>query len=250
MQSQVDAPARLLASESSWRRSALERVKVRIGTSAFPLRLAQEIRIEAHLGAVRLRNRLDPGMRRCARELARLRELRLHFGCGSRVLEGWINLDGWSAPGIDYVCDLRVGLPLADDSCAVIFSEHVLEHFDPQFVPRVLGELRRVLRSGGTLRIVVPDCAKFARAYASGDLTWFRTAVPDAATAGDALNDTFRNHFHRFAYDFETLAGALRQAGFREIRESAHQASALAELRIDQEVPSRIVSNLYLEARK
>jgi predicted SAM-dependent methyltransferase len=238
----MPAPQRPASLKESIRRRSLRTV--------IPFLLLQEIKIEAHLFGVRLRNRIDPQMRARAAELMRARNACLHFGCGTSILPGWINLDGWVREGVDYVCDLRARLPLADASCRLIYTEHVLEHIDRQFIPQVLAELRRVLMPGGRLRIVVPDCEKFAAAYARDDREWFRVAVPDCNSRGEGLNDIFRHHFHRFIYDFQTLEAALRAAGFASIRGSEHRASDIAELRVDQEEPSRMISNLYVEASR
>jgi predicted SAM-dependent methyltransferase len=218
--------------------------------SGVPFLFLQEIKIEAHLLGVRLRNRIDPRIRARAAELMGARNASLHFGCGTSILPGWINLDGWRRDGVDYVCDLRARLPLGDASCRLIYTEHVIEHIDRQFMPQVLAELHRVLTPGGRIRIVVPDCEKFSAAYTRDDREWFRAAVPGCNSRGEGLNDIFRNHFHRFIYDFQSLEAALGAAGFVSIRRSEHRASDIAELRVDQDEPSRIVSNLYVEASR
>jgi predicted SAM-dependent methyltransferase len=230
--------------------SLKEFIRRRSLRTGVPFLLLQEIKIEAHLLGVRARNRIDPRMRARAAQLMRARNACLHFGCGTSILPGWINLDGWPRKDVDYVCDLRARIPLADASCRLIYTEHVLEHIDRQFMPAVLTELRRVLAPGGRLRIVVPDCEKFAAAYARNDREWFRAAVRDCGSFGDGLNDIFRNHFHRFIYDFQTLEWALRSAGFVSIQRSEHRASDIPELRVDQDEPSRVISNLYVEASR
>jgi predicted SAM-dependent methyltransferase len=230
--------------------SLKELIRRRSLRTGVPFLLLQEIKIEAHLLGVRLLNRFDPRMRARAAELMHVRNACLHFGCGTSILPGWINLDGWWREGVDYVCDLRARLPLADASCRLIYTEHVLEHIDRQFVPQVLGELRRVLTPSGSIRIVVPDCEKFALAYTRDDREWFRVAVPDCNSRGEGLNDIFRNHFHRFIYDFQSLEAALRAAGFVSIQRSQHRTSDIAELRVDQDEPSRVISNLYVEASR
>jgi predicted SAM-dependent methyltransferase len=227
-----------------------EFIRRRLLRTGVPFLFVQEIKIEAHLLGVRLRNRIDPRTRARAAELMHARNACLHFGCDTSILPGWINLDGWARYGVDYICDLRARLPLADASCRLIYTEHVLEHIDRQFVPQVLCELYRVLMPGGRIRIVVPDCEKFADAYARDDREWFRIAVPDCNSRGEGLNDIFRNHFHRFIYDFQTLEVALRAAGFVAIQRSDHRASDIAELRVDQDEPSRVISNLYVEATR
>lgn len=224
--------------------------KRRIITSPVPLRYVQETRMEAHLWTVRVRGRIDPRLRRRAAHLRTLDGAKLHFGCGTRILPGWVNVDGWNRRGVDYLCDLRQPLPLKNGSCRLIFTEHVIEHIDSQFRSAVFEELHRILKRGGTLRIVGPDCGQFARAYAGDRVEWFEEAAAEWPTKGEALNQIFLSHFHRFVDDFETLKLALQAAGFSEVVESTHMCSPTPELRIDLELPSRTVSNLYVEGRK
>ena len=51
---------------------------------------------------------------------------RLHVGCGSLILPGWINVDLESQPGVDHVLDVRRGLPFGN--LRYVFAEHFLEH--------------------------------------------------------------------------------------------------------------------------
>ena len=77
--------------------------------------------------------------------------LRLNVGCGTDVLEGWINLDIADLPGVDIVHQLGASpIPLADESVAVICARDILEHVD--LVP-VMADLCRVLEPGGVLLI-------------------------------------------------------------------------------------------------
>ena len=106
--------------------------------SPVPMRVVQEVRMEVHLGLVRVRRRVHPRVRAQERVLSEMTGVTLHYGCGSRILAGWLNIDGWASPGIDFVTDLRQPLPLADRSCRLIFSEHVFEHIDRPFRVGVL----------------------------------------------------------------------------------------------------------------
>ncbi len=227
-----------------------QNLKTRIANSAIPLELVQQIRVEAHLSAVRLRSRISPRLRRRAAELAALWDVKLNFGCGRRVLPGWLNVDGWWCEGIDYVCDLRQPLPLSDGSCRYIFTEHVFEHIHQQFRASVIREWFRLLSPQGVLRIVGPGCAQFADAYSRRDIEWFRRSIPGTKNLAEGLNDIFKNHFHRFVDDFESLSSELRAQGFVHVEESSHLSSRVPELCVDLDEPTRIPGNLYLEARK
>lgn len=226
--------------------SLLSTMKSYVLRGPVSLHALQEARIEIHLATVRIRSRWS----RKAKQLRLLRGIKLNFGCGEHILGGWLNVDGWDRPGVDFVHDLRQSLPLADDCCKFIFTEHVLEHIELQFRTQVLRELYRLLEPGGVLRIVGPSCAPFARAYASHDMTFFARAVPEANSAAAALNEIFINHFHRFVDDFESFAGSLKEAGFENVVESHHRGSSISELNVDSDEPSRMIGNLYIEARK
>lgn len=83
-------------------------------------------------------------------------ESRLNLGCGADIRSGWVNLDSTRGiPGVDVVHDLDVlPLPFSDNTFEFILAQDVLEHLvDPV---RTLGELHRILRPGGRLRIRVP----------------------------------------------------------------------------------------------
>jgi predicted SAM-dependent methyltransferase len=123
-------------------------------------------------------------------------------------------------------------------------------------VPRLLRELHRVLEPEGILRIVVPDAERFLAAYTSRDpaawreLDWaFERWPQDIYTPMHAINHIFhQGGEHLFAYDFETLRFALRDAGFEKIEKAAFRRSADPALAIDQEVHAPY--SLYVEAAK
>jgi len=60
---------------------------------------------------------------------------------------------------------LRQPIPLADGCCAAVYHSHVLEHFPRDEAPGFLSECYRLLRTGGILRVVVPDLETIARLY-------------------------------------------------------------------------------------
>jgi hypothetical protein len=85
--------------------------------------------------------------------------LRLNLGCGSRKLDGFLNVDKEAACGPDAVMDMeRLPWPWADDSVEEVVMSHVLEHVgrDPGIYLGIIKELWRVCRHGAVVRIIVP----------------------------------------------------------------------------------------------
>lgn len=98
-------------------------------------------------------------------------------------------------------------LPLPDESVDIVTLKHTLEHVpDPM---EGLAELRRVLRPGGALLIVVPDADK-----------WKIALMP---RLGRDLRPELRGWQHHVYFSAKTLALALQSAGF----EVAHRHKAV-----------------------
>src|SRR4029453_1579702 len=78
-------------------------------------------------------------------------------------------------------------LPLPDESIDYIASIHALVELPyPDLLP-VLGELRRVLKTGGVLRLALPDLLKGVAAYHRGDRDYFLIPDEDAQSLGAKL---------------------------------------------------------------
>ena len=85
----------------------------------------------------------------------------LHVGCGRQPINeafaGWeeVRMD------IDPSCRPDIVASLTDmgdiGEFDAVFGSHVLEHFAPHEVARVLGECRRVLKDGGYCLMIVPN---------------------------------------------------------------------------------------------
>jgi len=105
--------------------------------------------------------------------------LKLHIGCGPRILKGWINIDLKYEPYRDYMkyytdkyypqeirgdlsnfyaIDItKTGLPIPDNSVDVIFHEDFIEHLSQREQIIFLAETLRVLKRGGIHRVNTPS---------------------------------------------------------------------------------------------
>lgn len=92
-----------------------------------------------------------------------------NLGCGGTYVDSrdWLNLDFHSNTPAVIATNLSKPLPIPDNSLEVVYSSHFLEHVPLSEVPALLGEIYRVLKPGGVVRLVVPDFENIAREYLS-----------------------------------------------------------------------------------
>ena len=141
---------------------------------------------------------------------------KLHLGCGSVHLPGFISVDRAAYEHIDFQQDVRDLSNFGDKEASLIYACHVLEYFDLREAVDVLREWRRVLEPGGVLRLAVPDFDALLKVYwASGSLPailgpLYGRMVP-AGNGGRVI-------YHRTVYTFPLLSTILSAAGFRGIR--------------------------------
>lgn len=86
-------------------------------------------------------------------------EVKLHLGCGQKILEGFINIDTYH--GADLVLDLEdAKLPYEDNQALEIRSLDFLEHIR-NFIP-LMNECWRVLDQNGIFYAEVPRVPSMA----------------------------------------------------------------------------------------
>jgi ubiquinone/menaquinone biosynthesis C-methylase UbiE len=222
---------------------------------------------------------------------------RLNLGCGPNAPDGWLNVDGsWNAwfshhrhlrkalvtvglipPnfGADWkvrpiVHDLTKPLPFAANSISAVYASHVLEHLYLVDAQRLLEDCKRVLRPGGTIRLVVPDLRAMAVSYLSKKNGGSSTS--ENAGAADYLNArlAFRNpsppagnpvfrlyslwkdfHSHKWMYDADSLAHYLQLAGFQGVGEKEFLRSDIPGIQeVEEEDRVLAGAGVCVEGRK
>ena len=174
--------------------------------------------------------------------------LKLHLGCGTVRLDGWVNIDRHRPA--DLTLDIRRPLPFRDGSARLIYHEHVIEHLTVEEGERCLRDWCRLLQPGGVLRIATPDLAYLVDRYRADwrDQAWL--TLPEYAfirTRAEMLNVALRWWDHRYVYDGEELERRLRDAGFAAVRRCALRESPVPEL---AGLETRDDSRLILEGVK
>jgi SAM-dependent methyltransferase len=136
--------------------------------------------------------------------------------------------------------NLAYGIPLSDDSVELIYTSHLLEHLFRDDAIQLLSECWRVLKSGGRIRICVPDLAHVMALYNLGQkrkaLSYFF-----ADSHVGALGR------HQYLYDFETLNELLTSTRFAQITRCAFREGAMPDIAL---LDNRPEETLYVEAVK
>ena len=162
--------------------------------------------------------------------------LLLHAGCGgyrkkdilspplrsARWREIRLDIDPTAQPDIlGDVLDMR-GVP--DGAVDAVYSAHMIEHLPYHDVPRALSEMTRVLAPDGLLVAVAPDLQQAARMIADGRLfDLFYESAAGPVTPYDVVfgyRPYLREHpymAHRGGFTADSLAAALREAGFPSV---------------------------------
>jgi len=175
-----------------------------------------------------------------ARKFIEDKHLKINFGCGYSLKEGFLNIDFSGAA--DLRLDLRHHLPLATKSCALVFTEHFIEHLNyPEEAEQFIKECFRILEPGGEMLLSVPDTAWPLQEYGLNKKTYLEAAnqhnwhPEGCVTFIEHINYHFRHRWyyqdesnfarHRYAYDFETMKKLLVNAGFNGVstREFRHE---------------------------
>jgi len=180
--------------------------------------------------------------------------LRINLGCGKTPTPGWRNFDNSLSVRLskfpflpDLLLKLKLiesahhqfmrvarennieygnatkGLPVQDKSVEVLYSSHMLEHLDRKEVDQFLKEAFRVLRSGGIIRIAVPDIKKQVEQYIeSGDADAFIESTLLCVPRPRTLTQRLRlllvgSRHHQWMYDGNSMFRLLQKHGFVKI---------------------------------
>ena len=199
------------------------------------------------------------------RHLAQTRDPKLHLGCGTHVLEGWLNADRVPRRAGVLRLDATRPFPFPADTFAYVYSEHMIGSLPFDGALAMLRESCRVLVPGGKVRIATPDLA-FLSGLVGNELSpiqqryieWFHAQEPRGAQdkdAGFVVNQYMSAWDLEVVYDEPMLRAALEAAGFddatrRDLVES--DEAALRGLANEKRMPAGLLrlESLTVEATK
>lgn len=132
---------------------------------------------------------------------------RLHLGCGTQRLDGYLNVDARKTRATDMVADIR-NLPFPPASFSRIEHYHVIEHLGRHDLAPALRDWHRLLKPGGTMAMECPDLDRAMQLYLAGNTAMLDTVFGKQRYAGDT---------HYFGYNFPRLQALLEACGFTDI---------------------------------
>ncbi len=137
--------------------------------------------------------------------------MKLHLGCGSKHIDGFINIDARALPEVDEVDDVKTLQKFDINTVDLIYASHILEHITRLEYTNVLSRWYDLLKEGGVLRIAVPDIEKVFEHYSlNKDLRTLRGFLWGGQSYGF--------NYHYCGWDFKTLSEDLISVGFKDIK--------------------------------
>jgi len=154
----------------------------------------------------------------------------LHIGSGSKVIDGWVNVDINEHPGVDLVADVTEGLAfsgvravydlvadvtegLAFSGVRAVYAEHFLEHLPIDKALAFLLEVHRVLGRRGWLRLSTPNLEWVWKTHYT-----FDSSAEENRKKTLGANRAFQGWGHKFVWSPALLEEALLSCGFRKLR--------------------------------
>jgi len=199
--------------------------------------------------------------------------VKVNLGCGLRVADGWLNIDGslnaliaswphWTHRliyrfsgshnyyNLDKYCeiledhiflyhDLSISLPLHENSVDFIYSSHFFEHLFKDDAASLLKSCARALRPGGTIRVSIPDLAYAVSLYGLGRKSEMLDDYFFVAGKGSYLAR------HKYMYDFELIKGVMEEAGLSNVTRCEFQQGKTPDIKLLDVYPE---VSLFVEA--
>lgn len=135
---------------------------------------------------------------------------KLHLGCGTKHIDGFINIDGRELNEVDVVADIKTLESFKENSIELIYACHVLEHVGRNDYMAVLKRWYDLLEPNGTLRLAIPDIEQVFNHYSQfKNLKQLRGLLWGG--------QTHHLNYHYVGWDFKTICDDLIEVGFKSV---------------------------------
>ncbi len=165
----------------------------------------------------------------------------LEIGPGLNRITDFETLNIIDGRDVDYIHDLTKKLPFEDNSFDIIYASHVLEHVPWHLQKEIFNELHRILKTGGTLEIWVPDGWKIIKNVYDYEVNnidnihldgWYRFneekdviiwANGRIFTYGDGSGNIYHPNWHKTIYTPKFLYSLFDKTGFKHIEQMSNE---------------------------
>jgi len=149
--------------------------------------------------------------------------LKLHLGCGSIHLDGYINADIQDWAG---ACDLTANAgdlhTFKDNSVDHIFNHALLEHIPPWGTMKTLKEWNRVLKPGGIIQIEVPDLERIFQDWLVNKTIGEQEAIDNIYGGNKAPNKVYSRQDHLTGFTYDGLTRMMSECSFTDFTRLEH----------------------------
>lgn len=136
--------------------------------------------------------------------------MKLHLGCGEKILDGFLNVDIRPREVVDIVANVSDLNMFEKNSIETIYACHVLEHLGRHEYQKTIKHWYEMLMTGGVLRLSVPDIESVFIHYSKHkDLNVLRGLIWGG--------QTYDQNYHYCGWDFQTLSSDLLDVGFSKV---------------------------------
>jgi predicted SAM-dependent methyltransferase len=143
--------------------------------------------------------------------------MKLHLGCWHRNIPGFVNVDLCDMEHIDHKSSIDDLSMFDDGSVSLVYSSHSFEYFNRKEAIKVLMEWSRVLKSGGVLRMAVPDFDSLIKIYNKSNKNLGSLLGPLYGQMEINTQNGSEILYHKTIYNFDSLQKLLNDNGFKDI---------------------------------
>jgi SAM-dependent methyltransferase len=141
---------------------------------------------------------------------------KLNLGCGFDIREGYLNVDFQAFHNPDLVADIRKLEMLPSDFYEEVIAQDCLEHFPRCDTQPALAEWSRLLKSGGLLKLRVPNLLGLLELFTWKD----KQSIADQEMLVQCLFGTqaYNGDWHLTGFTQTLLSHYLTEAGFSKLQ--------------------------------
>ena len=151
--------------------------------------------------------------------------VKLHLGCGPRVLDGFINIDKYVI-NENIVNEDIFNMSFPDNYANLIYSSHSLEHLPIRHARLALKNWFKILKPGGKLFLAIPDLEEIMKALLNKSIPfasryfWYLHTLFGYQTDSNNLNPKLDSpldlgQFHTCGFTDELITLYLNEDGYK-----------------------------------